>query len=157
MEDIKTIEGDLHPRDARFVIIASRFNEFVVNALIKGSLDCLLRHGVDKNSIEVVYVPGAYEIPLAASKIAKTKRADGIIALGTVIKGATSHFDYISGECAKGLSRVQFDEGIPVGFGVLMVDTLEQALERAGTKSGNKGEEATLAVIEMINLLRKID
>ena len=96
MKDIKTIEGDLHPRDARFVIIASRFNEFVVNALIKGSLDCLSRHGVDKNSIEVVYVPGAYEIPLAASKIAKTKRADGIIALGTVIKGATSHFDYVS-------------------------------------------------------------
>ena len=157
MTGVKITEGDLHPRDARFTIVASRFNEFVVNALIKGSLDCLDRHGVDKNAIEIIKVPGAYEIPLAVSKLARTKRVDGIIALGAVIRGATPHFDFVSGECARGLSEIQGQEGVPVGFGVLMVDTLEQALERAGTKAGNKGEEATLAVIEMVNLLRKID
>ena len=157
MTEVKITEGDLHARDARFAIVASRFNEFVVNALIKGSVNCLDRHGVDKNAVEIIKVPGAYELPLAVRKIAQTKRVDGIIALGTVIRGATSHFDYVSRECARGLSEVQNREGIPIGFGVLMVDTLEQALERAGTKSGNKGEEATLAVIEMVNLLRKID
>ena len=157
MTEVKITEGDLHPREARFAIVASRFNEFVVNALVKGSLDCLDRHGVDKNAIQIIKVPGAYEIPLAVSKLARAKRVDGIIALGAVIRGATSHFDYVSSECARGLSEIQSQEGIPVGFGVLMVDTLEQALERAGTKAGNKGEEATLAVIEMVNLLRKID
>jgi len=157
MDNVKVTEGDLHPRDARFAIVAARFNEFVVNALLKGALACLDRHGVDQNAIEVVRVPGAYEIPLAASKIAHTKRVDGIIALGAVIRGATAHFEHVSGECARGLAAVQIEQGMPIGFGVLMVDTLEQALERAGTKAGNKGEEATLAVIEMINLLRQID
>ena len=157
MKNITTIEADLHPRDARFSIVAARFNDFVVNALIKGALSCLDRHGVDSNAIEVIRVPGAFELPLAVDKVAKTRRADGIITLGAVIRGATPHFDYVSGQCADGLSAMQSKYGIPIGFGVLIVDTLEQALERAGTKSGNKGEEATLAVIEMVNLLRKID
>ena len=157
MENIKSIEGDLHPREARFTIVATRFNEFVVNALIKGAVSCLDRHGVDKNAIEIIRVPGAFELPLAVSKVASSRRADGIVALGAVIRGDTPHFDFVSGECAHGLAAAQRDPSVPIGFGVLMVDTLEQALERAGTKAGNKGEEATLAVIEMINLLRKID
>ena len=157
MEKITTIEADLHPREARYSIVAARFNDFVVNALIKGALSCLDRHGVDRNAIELIRVPGAFELPLVVDKVATSRRADGIIALGAVIRGANPHFDYVSGQCAEGLSAAQSKHGIPVGFGVLMVDTLEQALERAGTKSGNKGEEATLAVIEMVNLLRKID
>ena len=157
MEKITTIEADLHPREARYSIVAARFNDFVVNALIKGALSCLDRHGVDRNAIELIRVPGAFELPLVVDKVATSRRADGIIALGAVIRGATPHFDYVSGQCAEGLSAAQSKHGIPVGFGVLTVDTLEQALERAGTKSGNKGEEATLAVIEMVNLLRKID
>ena len=157
MDNIKTIEGDLHPREARFSIVASRFNDFVVSALINGALSCLDRHGVDKNAIEVIRVPGAFELPLAVSKVAASRRADGIIALGAVIRGATPHFEFISSECMHGLAAAQSEHSTPIGFGVLMVDTLEQAIERAGTKAGNKGEEAALAVIEMINLLRKID
>lgn len=157
MDKIKTTEGDLVARDARFAIVASRFNEFIVESLTKGALDCLRRHGVADTEIEIVRVPGAYEMPLAVDRVAESRRADGIIALGAVIRGGTPHFDYVAGECVRGLSAASLKHGIPVGFGVLTVDTIEQAIERSGTKAGNKGEEATLAVIEMISLLRRLD
>ena len=157
MDKIKTTEGDLIVRDARFVIVASRFNEFIVESLLKGSLRCLRQHGAADADIEVVRVPGAFEMPVAVGKVAASRRADGIIALGCVIRGGTPHFDYVAGECVRGVSAVAREHGIPVGFGILTVDTIEQAIERAGTKAGNKGEEATLAVIEMVNLLRRID
>jgi 6,7-dimethyl-8-ribityllumazine synthase len=157
MDKIKTTEGDLIVRDARFVIVASRFNEFIVESLLKGSLRCLRQHGAADADIEVVRVPGAFEMPVAVGKVAASRRADGIIALGCVIRGGTPHFDYVAGECVRGVSAVAREHGVPVGFGILTVDTIEQAIERAGTKAGNKGEEATLAVIEMVNLLRRID
>lgn len=157
MEKIKVTEGDLVVRDARVILVAARFNEFIVESLVKGSVDCLKRHGASEGNIEIVHVPGAYEMPLAVERIAASRRADGIVALGAVIRGGTPHFDYVAGECVKGLSAASQKHGVPVGFGVLTVDTIEQAIERAGTKAGNKGEEATLAVIEMINLLRRLD
>ncbi|MBT8087772.1 MAG: 6,7-dimethyl-8-ribityllumazine synthase [Gammaproteobacteria bacterium] len=157
MDKIKTTEGDLIVRDGRFAIVASRFNEFIVDSLIKGALRCLRQHGAGDADIEIVRVPGAYEMPLAVEKIAASRRADGIIALGAVIRGGTPHFEYVAGECIKGITAVGHRHGVPIGNGVLTVDTIEQAIERAGTKAGNKGEEATLAVIEMVNLLRRID
>ena len=157
MDKIKTTEGDLVIRDTRFVIVASRFNEFIVDSLLEGSLRCLRQHGAADADIEIVRVPGAFEIPVAVGRIANQRRADGIIALGCVIRGGTPHFDYVAGECVRGVSAVAREHGIPIGFGILTVDTIEQAIERAGTKAGNKGEEATLAVIEMVNLLRRID
>ncbi len=157
MDKIKTTEGDRIVRDARFVIVASRFNDFIVESLIKGSVHCLRSHGAADADIEIVRVPGAYEMPLAVNRIAQSRRADAIIALGAVIRGGTPHFDYVAGECVRGLSAAMREHGVPVGFGILTCDTIEQAIERAGTKAGNKGEEATLAVIEMVNLLRRID
>jgi 6,7-dimethyl-8-ribityllumazine synthase len=157
MDNIKTTEGDLNARDARFTIVASRFNDFIVESLIKGALSCLRRHGAADSNIDIVRVPGAYEVPLAVDKVAALRRADGIIALGAVIRGATPHFDYVAGECARGVCAASREHGVPVGVGVLTTDTIEQAIERAGTKAGNKGEEAALAVIEMVNLLRKLD
>ena len=157
MDKIKTTEGDRIVRDARFVIVASRFNDFIVESLIKGSVHCLRLHGAADADIEIVRVPGAYEMPLAVNRIAQSRRADAIIALGAVIRGGTPHFDYVAGECVRGLSPAMREHGVPVGFGILTCDTIEQAIERAGTKAGNKGEEATLAVIEMVNLLRRID
>ncbi len=157
MEKIKTTEGDRIVRDGRFAIVAARFNDFIVESLIKAALRCLRQHGAADADIEIIRVPGAYEIPIAVDKVASTRRVDGIIALGAVIRGATPHFDYVAGECVKGITSAGQKHGIPVGNGVLTVDTIEQAIERAGTKAGNKGEEATLAVIEMVNLLRRID
>ena len=157
MDKIKTTEGDLVVRDAHFGIVASRFNDFIVDSLLKASVRCLKQHGAQDADIEIVRVPGAYEMPLAVDKLAASRRFDGIIALGTVIRGGTPHFDYVAGECVKGISAASQRHGVPVGFGVLTVDTIEQAIERAGTKAGNKGEEATLAVIEMVNLLRRVD
>ena len=157
MDRIKTTQGDLIVRDARFAIVAARFNDFIVDSLIKGALHCLRQHGAADADIEIVRVPGAFEMPLAVEKVAASRRADGIIALGAVIRGGTPHFDYVAGECVKGITLAGQRHGIPVGHGVLTVDTIEQAIERAGTKAGNKGEEATLAVIEMVNLLRRID
>ena len=156
MDKIKTTEGDVIVRDARFVIVAARFNEFIVESLIKGALRCLRQHGADDGDIEIIRVPGAFEMPVAIDKVAATRRYDGIIALGAVIRGGTPHFDYVAGECVKGITSAGQRHGIPIGNGVLTVDTIEQAIERAGTKAGNKGEEATLAVIEMVNLLRRI-
>jgi 6,7-dimethyl-8-ribityllumazine synthase len=157
MEKIRTTEGDLNARDARFTIVASRFNDFIVESLIKGAVSCLRRHGAADSNIEIVRVPGAYEMPLAVDKVAAARRADGIIALGAVIRGATPHFDYVAGECTRGVAAASREHGVPIGIGVLTTDTIEQALERAGTKAGNKGEEAALAVIEMVNLLPKLD
>ena len=157
MDRIKTTEGDRIVRDARFAIVAARFNDFVVESLIKGSLGCLRAHGAVDTDIEIFRVPGAFEMPVVVDKLAASRRFDGIIALGAVIRGGTPHFDYVAGECVRGISAAGRAHGIPVGFGVLTVDTIEQAIERAGTKAGNKGEEATMAVIETINLLRHID
>ena len=157
MDNIRTTEADLNARDMRIAIVASRFNDFIVESLIKGALRCLGQHGASETDIELIRVPGAYEMPLAVNKLAQSRRFDGIVALGAVIRGGTPHFDYVAGECVKGLSAASQQHGVPVGFGILTVDTIEQAIERAGTKAGNKGEEATLAVIEMVNLLRRID
>jgi 6,7-dimethyl-8-ribityllumazine synthase len=156
MEKVKTIEGELTVRDARITIVASRFNHFVVDSLIKGALSCLRRHGAVDADIELVRVPGAWEMPLAVDKVASSRRSDGIVALGAVIRGATPHFDYVAGECVRGIAAAGRKHAIPVGLGVLTVDTIEQAIERSGTKAGNKGEEASRAVIEMINLLRRL-
>src|SRR5210317_290733 len=157
MDKIRTTQGDVVVRDARFVIVAARFNDFIVESLIKGALHALRQHGADDANIEIIRVPGAFEMPLAVEKAASSRRFDGIIALGAVIRGGTPHFDYVAGECVKGITAAGQSHGVPVGNGVLTVDTIEQAIERAGTKAGNKGEEATLAVIEMVNLLRRID
>ena len=157
MDKIKTTEGDLIVRDARFAIIATRFNDFIVDSLLKASVRCLREHGAADADIEIIRVPGAFELPVAVDKVAAARRFDGIVALGAVIRGGTPHFDYIAGECVRGIAAAGQRHGVPVGFGVLTVDTIEQAIERAGTKAGNKGEEATMAVIEMVNLLRRVD
>lgn len=154
--DIKTVEGDLQCRDLRFAILAARFNEFIVDALVRGAVEALRRHGAADSQIEIVRAPGAFDLPLVARKLAQSKRYDAIIALGAVIKGATAHFDYVAGECAGGLSRAAQDTGVPIAFGVLTTDTIEQAVERSGTKSGNKGADAAVTAIELANLLRKI-
>ena len=157
MDRITTIEGDLNARDLRVSIVAARFNEFIVESLIKGAVHCLTQHGATESAIELIRVPGAYEMPLAVDKVAASRRADGIIALGAVIRGSTPHFDYVSGECMRGVAASAKTHGIPIGMGVLTTDTIEQAIERAGTKAGNKGEEAALAMLEMVNLIRKLD
>lgn len=157
MDTIKTYEGDLLAHDLKFAIVAARFNDFVVDSLIRGAVDALKRHGAAEQSIELVRVPGAYDLPLVARRLAQSKRYHAVIALGAVIKGATAHFDYVAGECASGLSRAAADTGVPISFGVLTTDTIEQAVERAGTKAGNKGADAALAAIEMANLLRSLD
>ena len=157
MDKIKTTEGDLVVRDARFAIVASRFNDFIVDSLLKASLRCLRQHGAADADIEIIRVPGSFEMPIAVDKVAASRRYDGIIALGAVIRGGTPHFDYVAGECVKGLSMAGQKHGVPIGFGVLTCDTIEQAIERAGTKAGNKGEEATLAVIQMVNTLRRLE
>ena len=136
--------------------MVGRFNQFVVDSLVEGAVDALVRHGVDEDNITVIRVPGAYEIPLAAQAVAEKGDVDAIIALGAVIRGSTPHFDYVAGESASGLNKVQMDTGVPCAFGVLTVDTLEQAIERAGTKAGNEGAEAALVAIEMVSVLRQI-
>jgi len=157
MDKLKTTEGELIARDTRFVIVAARFNEFIVESLLKAAVSCLRRHGAADTDIEIVRVPGAFEMPVVVKRIAASRRADGIIALGAVIRGGTPHFDYVAGECVRGIAAAGREHGIPVGFGVLTVDSIEQAIERAGTKAGNKGEEAALAVIETVSLLRLLD
>ena len=156
MDRLKSTEGDLIVRDARITIVASRFNDFIVDSLIRGAVACLTRHGAAEADLELVRVPGACEMPLAVDKVASARRCDGIVALGAVIRGATPHFDHVAGQCVSGLMAASSRHGVPVGMGVLTVDTIEQAIERAGTKAGNKGEEAALAVIEMVNLLRRL-
>ena len=157
MDNIKTFEGDLTIQGAQFCIIVSRFNSFVVESLLSGAVDALKRHGAEENDINIVRVPGAFEMPLAAKRIAAKKQFDAIIALGAVIRGGTPHFEYVAGECTKGLASVSAQYDVPIAFGVLTVDTIEQAIERSGTKAGNKGVEAAMSAIEMVNLLRAID
>ncbi|MBL6824676.1 MAG: 6,7-dimethyl-8-ribityllumazine synthase [Litoricola sp.] len=153
---MQMIEGQYTEADGRYAIVVGRFNQFVVGSLVEGAVDALVRHGVGEDNITVIRVPGAYEIPLAAQAVAEKGDVDAIIALGAVIRGSTPHFDYVAGESASGLNKVQMDTGVPCAFGVLTVDTIEQAIERAGTKAGNKGAEAALVAIEMVSVLRQI-
>ena len=156
-EQPKIIEGELLARDLRFAIIAARFNDFVVEPLIRGALDALRRHGVVDKQIDIVRVPGAFDIPIVARKLALAHRHEALIALGCVIRGQTPHFDYVAGECAGGIARVALESGVPIAFGVLTTDNAEQAVDRAGGKAGNKGADAALVALEMANLLRRLD
>jgi 6,7-dimethyl-8-ribityllumazine synthase len=157
MSNIKILEADLVARNLRVAIVAARFNEFVVGRLVEGAVDALVRHGASEKDLEIVRVPGAYEMPLVVRKLALTRRYDAIVALGAVIKGDTAHFDFVAGECSSGVARAAQDSGVPVGFGVLTCDTFEQAIDRAGGKAGNKGAEAALAALETANLLKRLD
>jgi len=153
---VKTIEGKLTVKNEKFCIIVSRFNEFISSKLLSGAVDELVRHGVKDENITVIWSPGAFEIPILAQKCAKSKSYDAIIALGAIIKGSTPHFDYVSAELSKGIASVGLDTGVPVIFGVLTTENIEQAIERAGTKSGNKGSDAAKAAIEMANLVKLV-
>lgn len=154
---MRVVEGQLVVRDARFTIIAARFNELIVERLVAGAVDALRRHGAEETAIQLVRVPGAFELPLVARRLARTRRADAIIALGAVIRGQTPHFDFVCSECAAGLRQVSLEYELPVGFGVLTCDSVDQAMDRAGGKAGNKGADAALATLEMLNLLRQLE
>ena len=153
---MKIIEGDFATPKGRFAIIAGRFNGFVVESLVAGARDVLVRHGVQDAAIDLIRVPGAWEIALAAGKLAASGKYVAIVALGAVIRGATPHFDFVAGECAKGLAQAALASGVPVAFGVLTTDSIEQAIERAGTKAGNKGADAAMAALEMVSLYGKL-
>jgi 6,7-dimethyl-8-ribityllumazine synthase len=150
-------EGKLNAKGMRFAIVVSRFNSFITERLLEGALDALRRHGADENGIEIYRVPGAFEIPLMARFCAKKPGIDGVICLGAVIKGATPHFHYVASEVSKGIAQTSLEEGKPVSFGIITSDSIEQAIERAGSKSGNKGYEAAMSVVEMVNLLKEED
>jgi len=152
----KVLEGKLDATGSRFGIVLGRFNSFIGERLLEGAMDALLRHGADAEQIDVARVPGSFEIPLAAKRMAVSGRYDAVICLGAVIRGATPHFDYVSSEVSKGIASVSLDSNVPVAFGVLTTDTVEQAVERAGTKAGNKGFDAALSAIEMVNLLKAL-
>lgn len=152
----KIIEGDFSATSAKFAIVVARFNSFVVEELLAGALDTLRRHGVAEDNITIVRVPGAFEMPIATQKVARSKKYDAIITLGAVIRGGTPHFDFVAGECASGVGRVALAEDIPVVFGVLTTDTIEQAIERSGTKAGNKGADVAMSALEMVSLLRNL-
>lgn len=153
---IKTYEGNLVAKDLKFAIVVGRFNEFISSKLLEGSIDGLVRHGVEKANIEVSWVPGAFEIPLIAQRMVSTQKYDAVICLGAVIRGSTPHFDYVASEVSKGIAKISLDTGLPVIFGVLTTDTIEQAIERAGTKVGNKGYDAAVTAIEMANLIKQM-
>lgn len=152
----KIIEGKLDARGFRFGIVVSRFNSFISDRLVDGAMDALVRHGAEAESVQIVRVPGAYEIPMTAKKMVATARYDAVICLGAVIRGATPHFDYVSAEVSKGIAAVSLDSGVPVTFGVLTTDNLEQAIERAGSKAGNKGFDAAVSAIEMVSLFKAL-
>ena len=154
---MKTLEGKLIAKGMRVGIVAARFNEFITSKLLSGALDGLLRHDIDGDDIHVAWVPGAFEIPLAASKMAKSGKYDAVICLGAVIRGSTSHYDYVCNEVSKGVAAVGLETGVPVLFGALTTENIEQAIERAGTKAGNKGYDCALSAIEMVNLIREIE
>jgi 6,7-dimethyl-8-ribityllumazine synthase len=156
MSNIKVIEGNFSASKGKYALLVSRWNSFVVESLKDGALDTLRRHGIKDENITIYYAPGAFEFPLIAQKIADKKQFDAIIALGAVIRGGTPHFDYVAGECTKGLAQVSLSAGIPVSFGVLTVDSIEQAIERSGTKAGNKGVEAASTALEMVSLIGNI-
>ncbi len=156
MLNLKIIEGNLLAKNLRFALVAGRFNEFITSKLVSGAVDALKRHGAEENNIELIWVPGAFEIPLIAKKLAETKQYHAVICLGAVIRGATPHFDFVSSEVSKGIANVGLEVGVPIVFGVLTTDTIEQAIERAGTKAGNKGFDAALTAIETANLISQI-
>jgi 6,7-dimethyl-8-ribityllumazine synthase len=156
MDNLRTLQGDLLARDLRFAIVAARFNDAIVEHLVRGAVDALVRHGASEKQIEIIRVPGAFDLPFIARRVALAKRADAIVALGCVIRGATPHFEYVAGQCAAGLARAADESGVPIAFGVLTTDTIEQAVERSGTKAGNKGADAAMVALEMANLLRRL-
>lgn len=156
MSQIKTLEGDFTQCNGRYALVVGRFNGFVVESLVEGAIDILRRHGISDSDITLIRVPGAYEMPLAVKRVAETSNYDAIIALGAVIRGGTPHFEYVAGEAASGLSAVSLQTNVPLAFGVLTVDSIEQAIERSGTKAGNKGAEAALTALEMVSLCRKL-
>ncbi len=156
MTDIKTIEGDFTGTGGKFALVVGRWNSFVVEHLLEGAIDALRRHGVKEEQLTIVRAPGAFEIPLVCQRVAKQGGFDAIVALGAVIRGGTPHFEYVAGECTKGIAQVSLEHGIPISFGVLTVDSIEQAVERSGTKAGNKGAEAALSALEMVSLLGRI-
>lgn len=156
MKSIKVIEGKLECKGHTFTIIVSRFNDFINSKLLEGAVDALQRHGAKAEDIQVVRVPGAFEIPLVAQRLAQNKVSDGIICLGAVIRGATPHFDYVAAEVSKGVAQASLATGVPIAFGVLTTDTIEQAVERAGTKSGNKGWDAAMSAIEMVQVMKQL-
>lgn len=153
---VKTIQGQLVAKGKKFGVVASRFNDFITNRLLEGCMDTLLRHGAKETDVTVTWVPGSFEIPVLAHRMAKSKKYDAVICLGTVIRGSTPHFDYIASEVAKGVAHVSFDTGVPAIFGVITADSIDQAIERAGTKEGNKGRDAASSAIEMANLVDEI-
>jgi 6,7-dimethyl-8-ribityllumazine synthase len=153
----KIIEGELLVRDLRFGVVIARFNDFIVEPLLRGALDALKRHGATDKQIEIVRVPGAFDLPVVVRKLALSRRYEALITLGAVIRGQTPHFDYVAGECASGIARIALESGVPIAFGVLTTDTMEQAVDRAGGKAGNKGADAALTALEMANLLRRLD
>jgi 6,7-dimethyl-8-ribityllumazine synthase len=157
MSTLTTFEGNLTVQGAKFCIVASRFNSFIVEQLEAGAIDALVRHGAQRENIQIVRAPGAFELPMVVQRVAASKKYAAIIAIGAVIRGGTPHFEYVAGECVKGLAQVALQYDIPVSFGVLTVDTIEQAIERAGTKAGNKGAEAALSAIEMVNLFKNLE
>lgn len=154
--NIRTVEGKLDAKGLKFALIASRFNDFIVDKLVSGAVDYLVRHGADEKDLSLVRIPGAFEMPVVARRMAASKQFDGVVCLGAVIRGATPHFDFVANECIKGIAQVALETGVPVGFGVLTCDTLEQAIERAGSKAGNKGVEAAAAVLEMVRVLEQL-
>ena len=157
MSDIRTIEGDYTANSGNYALVVGRFNSFVVDSLVSGAVDTLKRHGVMDKNITVIKAPGAFELPLLTQKVVAKGAYDAVIAIGAVIRGDTPHFEYVAGECVKGLSQVSLQSGIPVAFGVLTVDSIEQAIERSGTKAGNKGAEAALSALEMVSVIRKLE
>lgn len=157
MSTIKTYEGNYNNATARYAIAVARFNSFIVDRLLDGALDVLKKHGVQDKDITIVKVPGAFELPLVVKQLVAKDKVDAVIALGAVIRGGTPHFEYVAGECVKGISQASLEGNKPVAFGVLTVDTIEQAIERAGTKAGNKGAEAAITAIEMVSVLRQLE
>ncbi|MCC8194824.1 MAG: 6,7-dimethyl-8-ribityllumazine synthase [Deltaproteobacteria bacterium] len=156
MSNLRTIEGQMNAQGLKFAIVATRFNDFIVDRLVGGAVDYLSRHGGSVDDITVIRVPGAFEMPVVCQKVAKSGKYDAIIALGAVIRGATPHFEYVSGEATKGIAHVTLDTGVPIGFGLLTTDNIEQAVERAGSKAGNKGVEAAAAVLETVRVLQSL-
>lgn len=154
---MQTFEGTFAAPQGKFALVVGRFNSFVVESLVTGAIDTLVRHGVKESDISVIRAPGAFELPLVAQRVAQREEFDAIIALGAVIRGGTPHFDYVAGECTKGLAQVSMQYDVPVAFGVLTVDSIEQAIERSGTKAGNKGAEAALSALEMVSLLAQLE
>ncbi len=156
MTELRTIEGQMNAQGLKFALVATRFNDFIVDRLVGGAVDYLTRHGCDAGDITLIRIPGAFELPIVCQKAARSGKYDGVVALGAVIRGSTPHFDFVAGEATKGLAHIGLESGVPIGFGLLTTDTLEQAIERAGSKAGNKGVEASAAVLETVRVLQNL-